>query len=198
MKQRSLLRATCFVLFIGIAMIVPTALASTFELVAASPTIKTYQLDTDYELFVGPPLGNYPSAPGDVTARLEYVGFGLEANDFTSFHSGNIALISRGAPAGWLLDSYFSTKVNNAYSYGAIGAIVFDNFIYPLQPVTLTVDTSIPSIFVSYTVAPELLGYLQSGITTAHINTTNVPEPSALPLLGFGLLGIASVRRIRK
>jgi len=185
---------SCSILLIVMAMIAPVASASTFELVAPSPTIKTYLFGTDYELFIAqtiPEVG-YASAPGDVTATLQYVGLGKDS-DFTDFHfaSGNIALILRG-------DINFSDKVNNASAHNAMGVIIFDYWDFPpLQTVTLTNDTSIPSIFVTKAVGEQLQVYLGAGITTAHIDTRDVPEPSTMLLLGFGLLGIAGVRRDR-
>jgi hypothetical protein len=111
-----------FICVLFLVLVIPLtarALDSSFELL--SPSYKEYTLGTDYKLFVE----NF--AYGDVTGILQYVGDGMENEDFNGFQPGNIALIIRGG----VYPAYFSTKVNNAHSYGAIGVIIFDNDIIP-------------------------------------------------------------------
>ncbi|HEX3036945.1 MAG TPA: PA domain-containing protein [Thermodesulfobacteriota bacterium] len=184
--------AICFVLIMGLPLIPLAVSATTFELVSPSPVIKTYQYPTDYKLFTGDGSTTFSSAPGDVTAPVQFVGYGNTDAYYAGFIPGNIALIERGGTG----DLYFSTKVNFADNYGAIGAIIFDNSnLYP--NVALQVQTFIPSIFTTDDVGAELLGYLRGGAVTVHISTGTapVPEPTTMLLLGSGLIGLAGYGR---
>ncbi|MCW6674370.1 S8 family serine peptidase [Aerococcaceae bacterium NML171108] len=100
-----------------------------------------------------------PPAAGDatfeqgVTFDYEYVGLGHEADFANRDLTGKIALIRRG-------EITFDTKIANATSHGAAGAIVFDN-----QPDGGTLSMSlqselalaIPSVFISLEVGEELV-----------------------------------------
>lgn len=179
------------VLWIGLTPITAPALSNpTFELI--SPFFKQYVFETDYKLFIETP-GTFPSAPGDVTADLQFAGFGAVPGDFAGFVSGNIALIERNQPV------LFSTKVNNAASFGAIGAIIFDNGT-GFTDVTLAAETFIPSIFTTDTVGAELLGLLSDtqGPVIVHLEIpapSEIPEPTTMILLGTGFLGLWGLRR---
>ncbi|HET9912698.1 MAG TPA: M28 family metallopeptidase [Anaerolineales bacterium] len=70
------------------------------------------------------------SGSGDVTATVSLPGGdfrGCEAADFAGFPAGNIALISRGAPAGFPVACTFGLKATNAYNAGASGVVIYNN-----------------------------------------------------------------------
>jgi aminopeptidase Y len=52
---------------------------------------------------------------------------GCNAADFAGFPAGNIALISRGAPAGFPVACTFGLKATNAYNAGAVGVVIYNN-----------------------------------------------------------------------
>jgi aminopeptidase Y len=61
------------------------------------------------------------SGSGDVTASVSSpAALGCNAADFAGFPAGNIALISRGGCT-------FAIKATNAFSAGAVGAIIYNN-----------------------------------------------------------------------
>ncbi|HEX4745846.1 MAG TPA: M20/M25/M40 family metallo-hydrolase [Gaiellaceae bacterium] len=70
------------------------------------------------------------SGSGDVTAPVSVPSGdfrGCTAADFAGFPAGNIALISRGAPAGFPVACTFALKATNAYNAGASGVVIYNN-----------------------------------------------------------------------
>jgi len=70
------------------------------------------------------------SGSGDVTAAVSIPSGdfrGCDAADFAGFPAGNIALISRGAPAGFPVACTFGLKATNAYNAGASGVVIYNN-----------------------------------------------------------------------
>ena len=194
-KKRLFSMAFGFVLLLGLTPIMPAASATTFELLAPVSTV--FQYPTDYKLFTGDGITDFPSASGDVTAPVQFVSYGNTAAYYAGFSPGNIALIERGGTG----DTYFSTKVNLAEASGAVGAIIFDN-TNNYQPVTHDVQTFIPSIFTTDDIGAQLLSYTYTGaLLIAHISIDPIstPEPTSLLLLGLGLMGLAGVgRKLKK
>jgi aminopeptidase Y len=76
------------------------------------------------------------SGSGDVTAPVSTPSGdarGCYAADFTGFPTGNIALVSRGTPAGFPLPACtFAIKAANAIAAGAVGLVVYNNAAGPL------------------------------------------------------------------
>jgi len=89
-----------------------------------------------------PPGGPIPnnilaySGSGDVTASVSVPSGdfrGCAAADFAGFPAGNIALISRGAPAGFPVACTFALKTLNALAAGAVGVVIYNNIAGPLN-----------------------------------------------------------------
>jgi Zn-dependent M28 family amino/carboxypeptidase len=77
------------------------------------------------------------SGSGDVTASVSTPSgsaLGCYAADWADFPAGNIALVSRGTPAGFPLPACsFAIKAQNAIDAGAVGLIVYNNTAGSLQ-----------------------------------------------------------------
>ena len=70
------------------------------------------------------------SGSGDVTAPVSIPSGdfrGCTASDFAGFPAGNIALISRGTPAGAPVACTFGLKATNAFNAGAAGVVIYNN-----------------------------------------------------------------------
>ena len=85
------------------------------------------------------------SGSGDVTAAVHSptVITGCEASDWAGFPAGSIALVQRGAPAGFPIACTFGLKATNAFNAGAVGIVVFNNVAGPLAATlgnTFTLD----------------------------------------------------------
>lgn len=106
------------------------------------------------------------SAPTPVSGNLEYIGLGRSSDVAGLNLTGKIALIQRG-------EITFKSKVGNATSVGAIGAIIFNN-----QPGnffgTLQVPASIPAVSISQADGQALLDQLNQNLT---LNATIWSEP---------------------
>jgi len=158
---------------------------NTFEI--TSPIAKSYVEYVDYAPMTF-------SAFGDVTTTLQYVGGPGNPSDFAGFPAGSIALIERGTIT-------FHDKVLNAQNAaGALGVVIYNNVSGYFQGTLMFPDTTIPSISTSDAVGLELLTF--AGPVTIHLridtpirDTTAVPEPTTMLLLGSGLLGLAGYGR---
>ena len=122
------------------------------------------------------------SGSGDVTAPLEAVDLvlppgaeastsnsGCEAEDFTGFTAGNIALVQRGT-------CDFSVKAANAADAGASGVIIFNEGQEGRQETlnpTLGDQFSddLPVIGTSFAIGDELATLLQQGEVVIHLKT---------------------------
>ncbi len=70
------------------------------------------------------------SGSADVTAPVSEPSGdfrGCNPGDWAGFAAGNIALVSRGAPAGFPVACTFALKANNAMAAGASGIIIYNN-----------------------------------------------------------------------
>ncbi len=106
------------------------------------------------------------SASDPVSGELEYIGLGRSSDVAGKNLTGKIALIQRG-------EITFKSKVGNATSVGAIGAIIFNN-----QPGnffgTLQQPASIPAVSISQSDGQGLLNLLNQNQT---LNGTIWSEP---------------------
>src|SRR5687767_4708004 len=105
--------------------------------------------------FPGGPIENNImsySGSGDVTAAVSTPSGdfrGCTAADFAGFPAGNIALISRGAPAGFPVACTFGLKATNAYNAGAAGVVIYNNIAGPLNGTlgnTFTLDIPVTGL----------------------------------------------------
>lgn len=127
-----------------------------------APGSVTYVRGTDFDVVT-------QSDPGDVTADVTAVDLqlglgntstsGCEANDWTSFPAGNIALLQRGTCT-------FELKAENAAAAGALGIVIFNqgNTTDPsrngIPAVTLTANNTsgIPVLGTTYALGVTLAG----------------------------------------
>jgi len=92
------------------------------------------------------------SGSGDVTAAVSIPSGdfrGCSAADFAGFPAGNIALISRGTPAGFPVACTFALKATNAFDAGAAGVVIYNNIAGPLNGTlgnTFTLDIPVTGI----------------------------------------------------
>jgi len=100
------------------------------------------------------------SGSGDVTAAVSVPSGdfrGCNASDFAGFPAGNIALISRGAPAGFPIACTFALKTTNAYDAGASAVVIYNNIAGPLNGTlgnTFTLD--IPAVGITQALGQQL------------------------------------------
>ena len=159
-----------------------------------SPTPTDYTFGIDFLIATG-------SGLGDVTATAQAIAWdlglgnsstsGCLATDFAAFTGGNIALLQRGTCS-------FSTKILNAISAGAVGAIIFNQgnaadrfgvFTPSLTPYTNDDRVAIPVLGASYGVGVAL--------DDAMVRIRVVPLPATFGILGIGLLALGFLRARR-
>jgi Zn-dependent M28 family amino/carboxypeptidase len=120
------------------------------------------------------------SGSGDVTAVATAVdpagaglGSGCEAEDFTGFPKGNIALVKRGG-------CDFAVKAGNAQNAGAAAIAIYNDGASPdrMGPVQGTASTpwQIPVIGPTYRLGTELVQAATSGTLRLHIKTDTFSE----------------------
>jgi hypothetical protein len=177
---------------LGVAL---TGASSAAVLEQISPNPRIYVQGTDFDLIVG-------SGTGDVTASVWVVDFldeinsdsGCEAADFAGFVPGSIALIQRGTCT-------FATKTLNAIAAGAVGVLIFAaKGSSDLFSATLQQSVTIPVFKSTYPIGFELVNLAGAGPLVMHMQVSpddllQVSEPGTLALLGFGLAGLAALRR---
>jgi len=135
------------------------------ELEQTAPGSETYEYLVDFFTM------DY-SGDGEVTAPVQAVDLnlpstggstsGCEADDFSDFTAGNIALIQRGT-------CFFIDKVRNAVNAGAVGVIVFNEGNSPdREPLfggTLGEPVSIPVLTASFAFGVALNDLIDDGLT---------------------------------
>jgi subtilisin family serine protease len=100
-----------------------------------------------------------------ITAAIYYCGLGNPA-DFPAAVSNNIALIQRGT-------LFFSDKVSNAMTAGALAAVIFNNIAGNFNGTLQSVGNWIPAIALSQADGQALLATLPAIATVV-----NVPDPA--------------------
>jgi hypothetical protein len=106
---------------------------------------------------------------------------GCEAEDFTGFPEGNIALLQRGA-------CFFTDKVENALTAGASGVIIFNQGNDPDDPARTGLfsfsagEPGIPVIAIGFDLGTELAGTagLEVSLDTPVAPSSNLLETAAL------------------
>jgi minor extracellular serine protease Vpr len=97
-----------------------------------------------------------------IVRRLEYVGLGYPGNFSGKNVSESIVLIERG-------EITFSEKVSNAYSAGAAGAVIYNNYPGNFYG-TLGNDSAIPAVAISQENGTYLKGLMEN--KTVEVNLT--------------------------
>jgi len=112
------------------------------------------------------PIAAFANAPmtftgnGDVTAPVSAPPGdfrGCTASDFAGFPAGHIALISRGAPAGFPVPCTFGLKAQNALAAGAVGVVIYNNTTGALNgTLGSTVSPTLPVTGVTQAIGQQL------------------------------------------
>ena len=154
-----------------------------------SPTPTTFVFGVDQTSFQSV---SAPTAFGTATGFLDLVlNFGCNASDFSSFPSGDIALILRSPTCS------FATKGINAENAGAIAFIVFDDLVEPLPGVGFVSSSpTIPGVFVTNAVGLNFETALLSGPVS--VTLAVVPEPASLGICAFGLILGLMAKRVQR
>lgn len=122
-------------------------------------TVNGTEYEANWMAFAAP-------ATNPVSAELEYIGLGRSSDVAGKNLTGKIALIQRG-------EITFKSKVGNASSVGAVGAIIFNNqagnFFGTLQE-----PAAIPAVSISQADGQSLLDQLNQNLT---LNATILSEP---------------------
>ncbi|MFH1198698.1 MAG: S8 family serine peptidase [Candidatus Omnitrophota bacterium] len=105
---------------------------------------------------------------GGLRAQLVYANLGYPADFTGKDFRGKIALIKRGI-------IYFSDKVKNAASAGAIGAIIFNNSSGIFSG-TLVTKSSIPAAAISLEDGEYIVSLMKTGGVTANIEVVPAPD----------------------
>jgi len=149
-----------------------------FEQISPNPTTYNFGVGLDFTV-----LGL--SAPGDVTASVTAIRdldldsrFGCTAADFVGFSAGSIALIPRG-------DCLFQDKVANAFTAGALAALISNNVAGGANGGTALDPTAIPALLTSMAIGDDFRNLLAESEVIARIG---VPVPG--PIAGAGLPGL--------
>ena len=126
-----------------------------------APNAVTYAENVDFDVMTC-------SGSGDVTATVSAPSGdirGCTAADFADFPAGNIALIQRGAPAGFPVACTFALKTANAVAAGASGVIIFNNVAGLLLGTLGAPVANVPTIGISLALGQELLALVPGGLT---------------------------------
>ncbi|MGH3244028.1 MAG: M20/M25/M40 family metallo-hydrolase [Spirillospora sp.] len=135
-----------------------------------APEAKTFQPGTDFETLQYSGSGDVTAAASPVDPGATGLGSGCEAEDFTGFPKGHIALIQRGG-------CFFSVKTDNAIAAGAKAVVIYQ---LPDQPGpvagTLTTPYGVPVIGPTNAVGKALVQQAQNGGVTLHVKTDTFTE----------------------
>jgi Zn-dependent M28 family amino/carboxypeptidase len=100
---------------------------------------------------------------------------GCSASDFNGFTAGNIALIQRGAPAGFPVACTFALKSTNAVNAGASGVIVYNNIAGLLLGTLGAPVVAVPVVGISQALGQALAALVPSGLTV-HLEADTLAE----------------------
>jgi Zn-dependent M28 family amino/carboxypeptidase len=122
-------------------------------LAETAPTPATFAPGTDFETLQYSGTGDVTAPAAAVDPEGAGVGSGCEAEDFTGFPSGDIALIRRGGCT-------FASKADNAIAAGAAAVVIYQ----------------IPVVGPTNAVGVDLVEQAQNGGVTLHVTTDTLNE----------------------
>lgn len=135
-----------------------------------APEQKTFEPNTDFATMQYSGAGDVTGPATPVDPGGTGVGSGCEADDFTGFPEGHIALIQRGG-------CFFSLKTDHAIAAGATAVVIYN---LPDQPGpiagTLTTPYDVPVIGPTNAVGTALVEQAQSGGVTLRVKTDTFTE----------------------
>jgi len=141
------------------------------ELTQVSPNGVTYIDGVDFATM------SY-SGSGDVTATVSIPSGdprGCNASDWAGFPAGNIALVLRGAPAGFPVACTFRLKADNASAAGASAVLVYNNVPGVING-TLAAPRYDKSVMGLTQALGQQLAALVAGGLTMHVKTETTAE----------------------
>ncbi|POM23831.1 Aminopeptidase S [Actinomadura rubteroloni] len=139
-------------------------------LAETAPEQKTFTPDTDFATLQYSGTGDVTAPATPVDPAAGGAGSGCEADDFTGFPKGHIALVQRGG-------CFFADKAGNAVAAGASAVVIYQrpDVDGPVEG-TLTRPFDVPVVGPTNAIGTDLVKKAQNGGVTLHVKTDTLNQ----------------------